>query len=366
MKFLCFVFYVSLLFADDYSFDMKEIEVKFYEYSGHLKAEHKYQKLNENSPVFATKNKDYMNSYFAEAEFNFKYFWDEFNLNSKLTSLYKNIDSVDDEVYTIDELHVNYTLNKNSSFMLGKKSLKWGKGYFFNPVAFLDRKKDPNAPENAREGYILSAYSFNKTYNFDLKNFGLNIVYMPTNEDYNEDFYTQKSNNLALKAYFLYRDIDIDFMYFYSDKMNDKIGADFSFNLLTNFEIHAEIAKEINGYSSHLIGLKYLTANDLTITSEYFYQSKQLDKKTSFWDKRYIINKLSQKEPFEILYSTVYYKNLLNVDDNSHSNSLGFTYSFKNSINIDVSYNFLLGKNTSEFGSKLNENYLWSKIIWYF
>ncbi len=365
-KYFCLIFYASLLFCDDYSFDMQEIEVKSYEYSGYIKTEHKYQELNEDSSVYASKNKSHMNSFFSEVELNFGYFWDSFKLDSKFNTRYENIDSVSDKTFTVDELLLEYTLNKNNSFTIGKKTLKWGKGYFFNPVAFIDRKKDPNEPEVAREGYLLSSYNFNKAYNSDLKNFGLSVVFLPTNENYNEDFYFKKSNNLALKAYFLYKDIDIDLIYLYSDKLNDKMGVDFSFNLFTNFELHAEAAKEINGYDSYLLGLKYLTANDLTLTSEYFYQSEQLNKKTSFWDNRYMINKFSQKEPFKIVYSSIYYKNSLNLSDDSHIDSLGFTYSFKNNVNVDISYNLLNGKSSSEFGSKLNKNHIWSRVTWFF
>ena len=35
----------------------------------------------------------------------------------------------------------------------GKKNLKWGKGYAWNPVNFLDRAKDPNDPDLSLEGY---------------------------------------------------------------------------------------------------------------------------------------------------------------------------------------------------------------------
>lgn len=365
-KTLGFVFCLSLLFGDDYSFDMDKIEVKSYEYSGYIKGEHKYQNLNENSPVFFTKNKDFISSYFGEAQFNFNYFWQDFKLNSKFSTNYEDIDGISEQTYSIDELHVDYFLSENHSFLIGKKSLKWGKGYFFNPVAFFDRKKDPNNPENAREGYIFASYGFNKTFDSDLKNFGLNVVFMPTRGDINDDFYAKNSNNLALKAYFLYKDIDIDLVYFYSDELKEKVGFDFSLNVLSNFALHGEFAKEINGYDSHLIGLKYLTQSDLTITSEYFYQSEQLAKTTPFWDKKYFINKFSQKEPLEIIYSSVYYKNSLNLEDKSHSNSLGFTYKFKNSIDVDISYNFLVGDKQSEFGTKLNENFIWSKITWYF
>lgn len=365
-KILCFAFYLTSVFANDYSFDMDEIAIKSYEYSGHLKVEHKYQNLNEDSSAYAVKNKDTMNSYLGEGEFNFNYFWKDFKLNSKFVTNYEDIDGQSEQTYTVDELYLDYTLDDNNAFFVGKKSLKWGKGYFFNPIAFMDRKKDPNNPENAREGYIFSSYSYNKTYDGDLKNFGLNVVYMPTSEDINEDFYLQESNNIGIKAYFLYKDIDIDFLYMYSDEMSDKVGMDFSFNMLTNLEFHGEFAKQIDGYNSHLFGLKYLSANDLTITSEYFYQSEQLSSNTSFWDKEYLINKFSQKEPLSIVYSSVYYKNSLNLRDSSHTNALGFTYSFANNIDIDVSYNLLIGDNESEFGTKLNEHFLWSKVTWYF
>jgi hypothetical protein len=31
----------------------------------------------------------------------------------------------------------------------GKKVVKWGKGYAWNPVAFVDRPKNPEDPEEA-------------------------------------------------------------------------------------------------------------------------------------------------------------------------------------------------------------------------
>ena len=347
----------SIGFADDYSFDMDEIEVKTYEYSGYLKAEHKYQK---------TKDDDTLNNTFGEAQLSFKYFKDDYSLNSEFQINHSNINDEEKNIYTINQLFLNYKVSSNNSFNLGKKSLKWGKGYFFNPVAFLDRKKDPNNPEASKEGYIFANYKYNKSYNSDLKNFSLDVIYMPTSDNTNKDYYDQTSKNIALKSYFLYFDTDIDIIYSYSDKQKDKIGIDFSKNIETNFEIHGEFAKECGGYNSSLIGIKYLTADDLTITSEYFYQSEQLNTTTPFYDNKYFINKFSQKEPFEIVYSSIYYKNSLNIKDDSFQNSLGAVYSFKNNLTLDISYTKNSGDENSEFGKKSVSDTIWSKVVWYF
>ena len=348
---------ISTIFATDYSFNMDEIEVKAYEYNGHIKAEQKHQKRQNNETL---------NSNFGEAQINFNYFYDDFTLNSQIQANYKNINNKKKNIYTTNQLFLEYKTTTNHTIMFGKKSLKWGKGYFFNPIALIDRKKDPNNPETSREGYILANYKYNKSNSSDLKNFSIDIVVMPISKNINDAFYDQTSTNIALKSYFLYFDTDIDIVYLHNDKLKNKVGIDFSKNIKTNFELHGEVVKELDGYSSYLIGLKYLTANDLTITTEYFYRSIELNKIEPFYDNRYFINKFSLKEPFKIVYSSIYYKNSLNIDDKSQQNSFGLTYSFKNGIKLDVSYSKNSGNGLSEFGSKSINDTIWSKLTWYF
>ena len=347
----------ACLLADDYSFDMDEIEVKTYEYKGYLKAEQKHQK---------TKAEDTLNSTFGEAQVDFKYFKDKYSLNTQFQVNHSNVNDKEKNIYTTNQLFLNYKFSSNHSINLGKQSLKWGKGYFFNPIAFLDRKKDPNNPEAAKEGYILGNYKYNKSYVGDLKNFSLDIVALSTSTNKNEDFYSQDSKNIAIKSYILYLDTDIDFIYYYSDVLKDKVGIDFSKNIKTNFEIHGEFVKQKDGYNSYILGIKYLTADDLTITSEYFYQSEQLSTIVPYYDNRYFINKFSLKEPMGIVYFTIYYKNSLNIKDDSYQNNIGGIYSFKNNIKLDISYNNNRGDSLSEFGGKQVSDTIWSKVIWYF
>jgi len=362
--------------ADDYSFDMESIETKSFEYSGYLRSEYKYQTLNQDSPLYTFLNRSdsSQNAFLNEALFRFTHYKDDFKLIGALSARYVNIDGVDDDLYTVYQLYTHNTLSINHSIDVGKKTLKWGTGYFFNPAAFLDRPKDPTQPENAYEGYVMVDYTYNKSFEGDLKNLQLDLVYMPTTASVNDDFYNGQSSNLSAKLYLLYLDTDISFIYLYSDTQKDKIGFTFSKNLETYFEVHGEYAKEIDGYHSYLLGLKYVTESDITIISEYYYDSEGLTKEEisssikllPFPGKNYFINKFSKKEPFAIVYSSVYFKDMLNTEDNSHLDTLGFIYTFKNNLEIDFSYNVNSGNKESEFGKKLVSDFAWLKATWYF
>ena len=357
------------LFSDDYSFDFNElekIEVKSYEYNGYVKGEHKHQYLNSISPSYPLKNKSTMDSFYGEAFFNYRYFYDKFTFETELMANYENIDHIEEDIYTVNQLFLNYKHNENHQVNLGKKTATWGKGYFFNPIAFIDRKKDPTNPEANKEGYIVLNYKYNKVFQNDLQNISFDAVYLKTTSEFNEDFYNKNSNTLALKTYILYNDIDIDFAYLYNDTLANKFGVDFSMNLQTNFEIHAEYVKSDDSFYSSLFGLKYLTDFDLTIISEYFYQNEELSKTQSFWDNRYFINKFTQKEPLDILYFSVYYKNSYNLDDNSQQNNLGVIYTKIKNLTVDFSIGKNSGKDTSEFGSKLVDKFTWLQLKYNF
>ena len=359
----------SIVIADDYGFDLEEldlIETKAYEYTGYIKGEYKYQNLNKDALSYPSKNKNSQESYLGELFFNYKYFQDNYTFNTDLMANYENIDQTENDIYTVNQAFLNYKYNENNQIYIGKKAPKWGKGYYFNPVAFLDRKKDPNNPEASREGYTQLSYKYNKVFESNLQNLSFDIVYLRTTKNINSDLYNQNTNITALKTYLLYRDIDIDLIYSYNDRKENKLGADFSMNLETNFEIHAEYGRFDNGYYSYLLGLKYLSENELTILSEYYYQNNIQEKNKPFWDNSYLINSFTQKEPFDILYFNIYYKNILNLDDNSNQNKLGLIYTGIKNIDLDLSLSKNIGNKSSEYGSKLIDNFLWLSIKYSF
>lgn len=368
MKALHVILFAAVLGnAGDYDFDLDAIEVKPYTLSGYLKGENKLQGLNEDSPLFHTKNKESMKSYGSEGDLKFAYFQDAIKLDSEVMVNYNDVDGEYSDAYTLAQLFVQYKFDQNNLIEVGKKAPKWGKGYFVNPIAFFDRKKDPNDPDASREGYVMANYRYNKSYEGDVRNVSLDLIVMQNNDHINSDFSQKDENNVGFKAYFLAYDTDIDLIYYHRSEQSDKIGLDFSKNVQANIEVHGEFAKTLGEDDyAYLVGLKYLTAFELSMTSEYFYQKKQSSRSEPFYDHQYFMNKFSQKEPFDWLYGSLYYKNIYNLEDKSMQNSFGATYSFKNNMLLDISYNLNDGQIGSEYGSKLVQDTLWTKLYWYF
>lgn len=370
-KLLIVLLLSTFLFSDEYDFDMSTIEADPYEYSGYLRIDEKVQKLN-------TDDEKYQNYHHLEALFDFSYHYEPFTFKTSLMATDDYIeDKLDESDLATNELYIESKLNTNHTLLIGKQSLKWGKGYYFNPVAYFDRPKDPQQPTQTREGFLIAKYNYNKSFSSAVKNLSFDFVYLPANESTNEDYFNlitnkENSNNVAIRLYLLLYDTDIDFIYNYSDVTDDKIGIDFSKNIQTNFEVHGEFSKVINEDYSYLLGLRYLTDFELTIISEYFYRSTGLNKEeietsTSilpFIAKDYAITTVTQKEPLDLLYFSVYYKNMINLQDYSQQDKIGAIYNFKNNIDVDLSYNKNSGKDSSEFGKKQVGDFAWIRMTW--
>ncbi len=370
---LSFILLTSSIYADEYDFDMSSIEQEPYEYSGYLRLEDKAQRLNNSA-------KDFQNYLHLEGLFDFSYTYEMFKFKSSLMVTYDYVESkISKHDFQANDLYLEAKLTTNHTLLAGKESLQWGKGYFFNPVAYFDRPKDPAEPTQVREGFIITKYSYNKSFSSDLKNLSFDFIYLPSTDNINSDYYrlitnSKDANNIATRLYLLLYDTDIDIIYNYSDMASDKIGIDFSKNIQTNFEIHAEYSKVLNADYSYLLGLRYLTDFELTIISEYLFRSKGLNKEEikvssslhPFIAKNYWITLITQKEPFDWLYFSLYYKNMMNLQDNSQQNKIGGTYSFKNNINVDLSYNLNSGADLSEFDKKQVKDFLWLRLTWNF
>ena len=372
-KLLLSLLIFSSAFCDEYDFDMGAIEQKPYEYSGYLRLDNKAQHLN-------TSANEYQNFTHLEGLLDFSYSYEILKLQSSFIATHDYIKGVvSDSNAAVNDLYLEATLNTNHTLLAGKESLMWGKGYFFNPVAFFDRPKDPSDPTKAREGFVITKYSYNKSFDSQLKNLSFDFVYLPSTDEINKDYYRlitneDNANNIALRLYMLLYDTDIDIIYNYSDEASEKIGLDFSKNIQTNFELHGEYANVLDGGHTYLLGLRYLTEFELTIISEYLYRSEGLTEEeiqTStlnipFIAKDYAITLITQKEPFDFLYFSLYYKNMLNLQDHSMQNKVGASYIFKNNLNADLSYNLNSGDSLSEFGKKSVEDFLWLRLTWNF
>ncbi|MEA3469518.1 MAG: hypothetical protein U9R57_15020 [Thermodesulfobacteriota bacterium] len=302
---------------------------------------------------------------------------------------------------------------------IGKKSYKWGKGYAWNPVGFINRPKDPNDPEEALEGYVTLESDFIKSFQGSLQTAALTLAVLPVWEDINEDFGERDNVNLAGKLYLLYMDTDIDLIFLTGNSRSNRIGLDFSTNLAPHFEIHGEAAYipklkkivllEDNSSSieeqkafSTLLGIRYLTENEITSIIEYYYNGGGYSEEemTRFYQmaatgfsrnptlgsdlldraremsmkgygrpqpgRQYLYAKFTQKEPFDILYFAPGITTIVNLEDQSYSISPEAVYTGLTNWEFRLRFSLINGGEFTEYGEKVNSNKLELRIRYFF
>jgi hypothetical protein len=411
---LCFFFQSTVAIGSDYDFDISEFEVKPYEYGGFLSLEPSLTFLDEDS-------KSYQLRFFNDAPENP---YPAGNLEAQLFGSYKissvkfyaRADSIITRTFDGPEnnlvLQEGYLLSQKTpeaGFILGKKVLKWGKGYAFNPVAFLDRQKDPNDTELALEGFYLTQFEMIRSFSGDLSNIAFTLVAAPVIEKMNEELTPENTVGIAGKIYFLIYDTDLDIIIMATPNVGSKFGIDFSRNLSTNFEIHGEAAyltqrakaviNDLGGMDKTsdsaflgLAGIRYLTGTDTTFIFEYFHNSAgySKDEMQDFYrlagqayevyqlsgssQQLEMVNKLlqqgygrptpmtdylffraSQPEPFDIVYSSVAVTSLFNLSDNSFSLAPEIVYSGWSNFELRVRTIANVGTDDSDFGEKISD-----------
>jgi hypothetical protein len=303
---------------------------------------------------------------------------------------------------------------------MGKKTLKWGKGYAWNPVAFIDRPRNPDDPALALEGFFVATLDYIRSFNGSLRTFSFNPAIVPAYGDMNKDFGEAGHMNFAAKFYFLFLDTDIDVMFLLGGSKPSRYGFDFSRNITSNFEIHGEAAwirdfrksfidregtlfETRSNAWNYLLGIRYLTAGETTYIFEYYhndtgFSESEITDYFLFIDKgydtylstgnddllrkasglakgrygtinpmrNYLYLRVSQKEPFDILYFTPSLTWIFNVDDQSFSLSPELLYSGITNLELRLKGGVLTGIRLSEYGEKQNDYRLELRARYYF
>jgi hypothetical protein len=318
------------------------------------------------------------------------------------------------------EGYVSLKPSQSVNFHFGKQTMKWGKGYAWNPVAFVDRPKNPDEPDLNLEGFFMASANVIRSFDGPLKTFSFTPVLVPAYGDMNDDFGETGKFNVAAKLYLLYYDTDVDFMFLSKGSRSARYGFDFSRNLLTNFEIHGEFAwitefkKSVvdetgtpspseSDVVSFLVGLRYLSAQDTTYIFEYYYngtgftqgevedffsfvnrgydaylstRNDALLKKAQTLSesaygranvmKDYIYLRISQKEPFDILYFTPSITWIFNLDDRSFTLSPELLYTGITNLELRLKATALAGGHFTEYGEKQNDYRIELRLRYYF
>lgn len=302
----------------------------------------------------------------------------------------------------------------------GKRAMRWGKGYAWNPIGFVERPKDPNDPELSREGYGMADADWIYSPGGALQTIAFTPVLLPVDNHLNSDFGASGHLNPAAKLYLLYRDTDIDFAWQGKGSRPARYGMDFSRNLVSNFEIHGEWARILQltkpvvdasgqvtnvtaNATSYLAGLRYLTASDTTYIAEYyrngtgysaaeadqFYQSvdnafAQLQQtgNSSLVQKAlslgqgsygrpnpgqdYVYFRAQQKDALGIVYFQPAIFAIMNWQDRSYQVTPELSYTGINNTELRLRVFMLHGGASTDFGEKANSRKIELYFRYYF
>ncbi len=411
-------------FSAEFTFDMSEVEKKPYSFSGYLESKLLLFGLDQETALYRLR-------FYDQNEGNTTH---EFDLRAQLDLGYQHglfeVFVQPDILYTDSYRESGMTSKLLQSYFairpwtplsvyVGKRSVKWGKGYAWNPVGFIERAKDPNDPDLAREGYVLLGLDWTKSFDGALKTITLSPVLLPVHEKVNADFGQVDQVNVAGKLYLLLFDTDIDLMCLVGESKADRFGADISKNLTSNFEVHGEAAV-IDGFkkkridavgqvteraydaASYLLGLRYLTAVDTTYILEFYhneagfdprqmmdyysyvdsgYQQFLLTGDTALWNqatsfggayggqnpmRQYLYLRVSQKDTFGILYLTPALSWIQNFSDDSFFVSPEIIYKGFTNREFQLKCGILSGEEDTEYGEKQNNYKTELRIRYYF
>lgn len=429
MKYLtCFLLIGSLFIRpanaqEDYSFDLSEIEKKAFQFGGYLEARPVFSLLDRESRFYSLIYYDSEQKKKA-MECNFKALLDlsyergiakaQIRLNADLNHSHSDW-SQDFDLY---EGYLSLKPSLHFHIDIGKKRLKWGKGYAWNPVAFIDNPKNPFDPDLALEGFTVISADYIKSFSGKLRTLTLTGILIPVFKDVNSQLGRHNTLNYGGKVYSLLFDTDIDLMFLAGPGISSRYGIDFSRNITSNIEIHGEGAyrteyskrvvddesaldqKKRDG-CSYLLGIRYLTKSNTTFFLEYYrngrgYTQKEmedyyslidsgydmylmsgiedeLDLASSFTGFRtfspainYLFLRILQKEPFNIVYFNPSLTSICNLGDGSFSLVPELLYTPVTDLELRARAMFLVGNRGTEFGEKQNNFRLELRIRYYF
>jgi len=426
--FLFFAFWMVPLLAvaeESYTFDPAETEKKSYHVGGYVEFKPILYGLNRDSAFYKVRFfNDPRGQNLLETngriQLEGSYEKNVFRIYAKTNTDLKSSYSGESERSTFYEFYGSVKPSSNLKFDVGKKTMKWGKGYAWNPVAFVDRPKDPDDPETGMEGYMLATADYIKSMDGPLKTFSFTPVLFPVYDHVNDTFGNNYKLNVAGRFYFLLYDTDIDLLFMTGGSRTDRYGVDFSRNISTSFEVHGELAYvrnfqknvlDINGHPylvegdavSYVIGIRHLTTFDLTTIIEYYHNGMGFsgdDMKNYYGSitrgydtyqttgnaialgnaqqmaegnygrasamENYLYVRFSQKEPFDILYFTPSITGMINTDDQSWSLTPELLYTGITNWEFRLRTGIIAGARNSDFGEKQNDYRIELRVGYYF
>lgn len=412
--------------ADEaYTFDTGKYETRAFELRGYAEIEPAYSVSNEQGALYQLEffDEDPRDSIFrlpAALELEGRYHKGmttlSFRTHSSKVWDYTH-ERAEHELY---EGLVTLQPNPGFTFDLGKKAYRWGTGYAWNPVAFVEKAKDAGNADLAREGFWTVSFDWIRSFDGPLKTVAFTPLLLPNHGNVNSEFGREGYTNLAARLYLLYGNTDIHFMALGEGSKSARYGMDFASNLSPNFEIHGEAAyvtdvslldvtpacktrqEAPQDTFSYLAGLRYRTEGDFNVIAEYYYNGAGNSKAAQrqfyecvhrAWEaddpdllaglplkgdldqgpltkpnpmRRYVNLRAWWDEPNNLLYFVPAIQVLYNLDDNSYSISPELNYDGIDDLSLRLRLTVPIGNPLTEWGEKPNDYKVEFRLRYYF
>ena len=404
------------------SFDVSAYDKKAFEWTGFIEARPERQWLRQDSAGYVLQypgdTRSSANRLGGAAELSGVLRHQPFSFNFTGHASWIDESRGSDNDSRMYEAYAAWQIDERSNVELGKRALRWGKGYAWSPVAFLERPKDPTDPELAREGFVMATGSWVRSFDGPVKTLSLTAAVVPTTSSLNTDFGGGATNaghpNPALKLYGLVYDTDIDLIWTARGSRGSRFGLDFSRNLGSQVEVHGEWARVSDApratltpsnalqtlnqtYNSALIGARYLNERDTTIIFELYRNGGgyTTDELGAFYDlvrasvtnpaltqpasraaaqgynrpnaaQRYAYLRVSQKEPFDILDFTPSVSLIANTSDHSWSLIPELLYTGVKNLELRARVALNRGDAGTEYGERIVRSRIELRARFYF
>ena len=149
--------------------------------------------------------------------------------------------SVPDYNYSIRELSYDLSLTDNLDITVGRKILKWGPGYAFNPTGVVEPQRSPSDPSD-RLGQNVGRTLI--SVNAFLGKSSLTFVYL-NDAQFESRIFHWGEHDYALRAYTFLNGLDLSGILHYRQGDRLEAGTNWSYVVGENLELHGEfLAKE--------------------------------------------------------------------------------------------------------------------------
>ena len=396
--------------ADEFTFDASEFEKKPFEFSGYLEQKEEGLKLRRSSPAYSLaypgkSSQNHLLRSTTTLEMAGKLTLDPVVVDVRAQAFHADDQLVSSsDRGTVMEGGVRWSPGPGLTVDVGKRVQRWGKGYAWSPVGFIERPKDASDPSASREGFVMASAEWTKSLGGPVSAVGLSGFVVPTDGGrLNQDFGAERDINPAAKLYLLAWDTDIDFLWRGKGAKPESFGVDFSRNITSALDVHGEWARTLDAprnsvsatgvtqqretsYNAWLLGLRYLTQSEVTWIAEYYrngngYDAGQLDDYYTFLDtaladgaqpmlaekarrvaqsgygrsnpgRDYLYLKASVSEPLGWVYGAASLTAMTNLKDRSWQLTPEVSYTGFNNVEIRARAFFLHGASHTEFGEK--------------